>query len=118
MEKFNLLSSNGVDVEKGLELLGDIEMYNEIITDFLSESSDRLNNLENYKENNDMENYSILVHAIKGDSKYLGFDKLAELALSHELESKDKNTEYINSNYEELITEFNRIINVIKLYLE
>ncbi|MDD2180756.1 MAG: Hpt domain-containing protein [Bacilli bacterium] len=118
MERISLLSSNGIDVEKGLELLGDIEMYNEIMTDFLNEANNRLTELQTHKENNDMENYAILVHAIKSDSKYLGFDKLAELALAHELESKDNNIEYVNSNYDELITELNRIIKVIQTYLE
>ena len=64
-----------------------------------------------------MGNYAILVHAMKSDSKYLGFTKLAELSLNHEMESKANNLEYIIQNYDELIAEANRIIKVVKEYL-
>ena len=118
MRNVNFLSSKGIDVEKGLELLGDMEMYEEILSDFLDQSSERLDNLSKFKETNDLANYSILVHAIKGDSKYLGFDKLAELAFQHEIESKNNNLEFINDNYNELLKEFKIIIGVIQLYLD
>ena len=40
MKDISVLSSNGVDVEKGLELLGDMETYEEILLEFLNQSSD------------------------------------------------------------------------------
>ena len=52
-----------------------------------------------------MENYAILVHAIKGDSKYLGFTKLAEMSLNHELKAKENDSQYVNDNYDLLINE-------------
>ena len=65
-----------------------------------------------------MENYSIEVHALKSDSKYLGFTKLAELALNHQLKSEENDSDFINNNYEELINETNKIIEITKNYLE
>lgn len=118
MKDINLLSSNGVDVEKGVELLGDMETYEEIMLDFLSQSSERLNDLKKFKEEADMGNYAILVHALKSDSKYLGFTKLADLAYQHEMESKANNIEFVNNNFDELMNEANRIIELIHLYLE
>ncbi len=118
MEKTEILTTNGIDVEKGLELLGDMELYDEILNEFYNQTEERINNLKNYKEKEDLENYAILVHAIKSDSKYLGFNKLAELALEHELQSKAKDINFVNDNYNELLNEFNRIIEVIQLYLK
>ncbi len=111
------LESNGIDVEKGLELLGDMDMYNETMEDFLSEINDKYPKLIEYKNLNDMENYSILVHSIKSDSKYLGFTDLAQIAYDHELKSKENDTSYVNSNFNLLQDEINRIINIIKEYL-
>ena len=74
------LEENGVDVNAGLELLGDMDMYNETMGDFLEEINEKLPKLVEYKNNNDMPNYAIIVHSIKSDSKYLGLTKLAELA--------------------------------------
>ena len=31
----NILTSNGIDINKGLELLGDMEMYNDTLRDFI-----------------------------------------------------------------------------------
>ena len=111
------LEENGVDVEKGLELLGDMDMYNETCEDFLKEINEKYPKAKEYKEANDMPNYAILVHSIKSDSKYLGFTKLAELAYDHELKSKDNDIDYVNNNFDSLESEINRIINVVKTYL-
>ena len=111
------LEENGVDVEKGLELLGDINMYNETCEDFLNEINEKYPKAKEYKEAGDMPNYAILVHSIKSDSKYLGFTRLAELAYEHELKSKDNDIEFVNNNFSSLEEEINRIINVVKTYL-
>lgn len=112
------LKEQGVDVEKGLELLGDIDMYNETMNDFLSEIGEKMPKVLEYKNNSDMPNYAILVHSIKSDSKYLGFTKLAEVALEHEMKSKENDIDYVNEHYVELENEVNRIVMVAKTYLE
>ena len=63
-----------------------------------------------------MENYAILVHALKSDSKYLGFTKLAELSYEHELKSKEKDASYIKEHFNELLQEGERIIQISKEY--
>lgn len=112
-----ILTNNGVDINKGLELLGDMEMYNETLEDFLTESETRIPNIVNYYNAQDMSNYAILVHAMKSDSKYLGFDKLAEMSYNHEMASKEGNIAFVSQNINELLVEANRIINVVKTYL-
>ena len=73
--------------------------------------------IEEYKNNNDMSNYAILVHAMKSDSKYLGFTELAQISFEHEIKSKENDIQYINNNYDTLMAEANRIIEVVKKYL-
>lgn len=113
----SILTDNGVDINKGLELLGDMEMYNDTLKDFLEESNTRLPQILNYLETNDMPNYAILVHAMKSDSKYLGFDRLAELSYNHEMASKANDINYVRENINELMNEANRIIALVKEYL-
>lgn len=117
MKNIDLLKNNNIDIDSSLELLGDIETYNEILEEFLNNIEERLTKIDNYKKSNDMENYSVEVHAMKSDSKYLGFTKLAELSLEHQNKSEEKNIDYINNNYDELITEAKRIIKIAKEYL-
>lgn len=118
MKDINLLTSNGVDVNYGLELLGDMDMYNSVIKEFLACYDERMKRIANYKNNSDMANYAIEVHSLKSDSKYLGFMTLADLAYKHEMASKAGDINSVVLHYDELVVEANRIIQVVKLYLD
>ena len=117
MKDVDLLKKNGIDVDSAIELLGDMEMYHDTLKDFLEVSEARMPKLEKYFQEEDMENYAIEVHAMKSDSKYLGFAKLAEMALEHQLKSEDGDKTYIKEHYKELVEEVNRIIDIVKNYL-
>ena len=82
MKNIELLQNSGVDIRSSIQLLGSMEFYDETLNEFLSEVNNTLDKIKMYKELNDMENYSVEVHGLKSDSKYLGFVKLAELANS------------------------------------
>lgn len=112
-----LLTENGVDINHALELLGDMDMFNDTLKDFLEESKTRIPEIVRTFNNNDMENYAILVHAMKSDSKYLGFTKLAEMSYDHEMASKSMNVDFVKENINALLVEANRIINLVKQYL-
>lgn len=117
MKDVSLLTNNGVNVEKSLELFGDMETYNDTLHDFLNEVEGKLAKIKTYKETADMANYAILVHSLKSDSKYFGFEKLAELAYNHEMESKANNMYYVTDHFDELMTEANRIVALVKQYM-
>lgn len=117
MKDKNFLIANGVAVDSGISLLGDINMYNQIMGEFQKSFNDRMANIKTYREMSDMANYAIEVHSLKSDSKYLGFTKLAELAYNHEMASKAGDITSVNNHYNELITEANRIISVVNSYL-
>lgn len=112
----DFLRDNNVDVDSAIEILGDMEMYNETLDDFISEMEDRLPNIDQYKNDEDMENYAILVHSLKSDSKYLGFTKLADLAYDHQVKAEANDVNYINGHYDELMDEVNRIMKLIDKY--
>lgn len=117
MKDVNILKNNGVNVEKSLELFGDMETYDETLETFLNEINKKINNIKKYKEIADMANYAILVHSLKSDAKYFGFDKLAELSYNHELESKANHIYYIYDHFDELMDETDRILNIVRQYL-
>ena len=91
----NVLLNGGVNVNGALELLGDMETYNDTLKDFISEIDEKLAKIKEYKEAGDMANYAILVHSLKSDSKYLGFTSLAEIAYNHEMASKENNSIFV-----------------------
>lgn len=117
MRDKTLLINNGIDINKSLELFGDMEMYDETLSEFLESVDDKVNSLTLYKENSDMHNYAILAHSLKSDARYLGFTKLAELSLQHEIAGKDNNVDFVYSNFDDLIKEVKRIISVVCTYM-
>ncbi len=114
----NYLLENGVNYKKGIELLGDLETYNDMLSDWFKESQNKFEQLKLFKLRHDMPNYAIAVHALKSDSKYFGFGKLAELSYNHEMKSKENDQEYVLNNFHELELEFFRISNVVETYLK
>ena len=117
MKDVNILKNNGVDLDSSLELFGDMAMYDDTLNEFLNGINEKLNDIEKYKLATDMPNYAILVHSLKSDSKYLGFTKLAELALNHEMKSKENDVNYVLENYDELMNEARRMVEVASRYM-
>ena len=114
----NFLKDNGVDVDKSLELFGDIKTYNSTIGDFLIGVADKVPKLIQYKNDKDLNNYSIYAHSIKADARYFGFKDLEEIAANHEQKSKEGDLYYIQNDFDNLINEVDRITKIIKDYLD
>lgn len=117
MKNKNFLIQNGVNIEKSLELFGDMETYNETLKDFLTEIDSKKDNLKKYKEISDMANYAIYAHSVKSDSKYFGFDHLADLALNHEMAGKQNNMYYVSEHFNEFMGELTRVQNIVREYM-
>lgn len=117
MKDKNFLVQNGVNVEKSLELFGDMENYNETLKDFITEIINKKSNLEKYKEISDMANYAIYAHSIKSDAKYFGFDHLASIALNHEIAGKQNNMYYVSEHFPEFSLELDRVLNIAREYM-
>ena len=117
MKDKEFLIQNGVNVEKSLELFGDMETYNDTLKVFIEDIVSKKENLNKYKEIADMANYAIYAHSIKSDARYFGFDHLSELALNHEMAGKQNNMYYVTNNYEEFMKELARIERVCQEYI-
>lgn len=112
------LKENHIDIDKAIELLGDIDIYNDTLKEFINNSDKRKEKFTKYIDNNDMDNYSIEVHSLKSDAKYLGFTSLAGLSFEHEVKSKENDLEYIKDNYNKLKDELDKIIDISNKYIE
>ena len=112
------LTSNGIDLNKSLEYLGDMEMYNDTVKDFLNEVEEKISNLSKYKEAKDMANYAVFAHSLKSDAKYLGIMDLADIAYKHEMAGKSNDINFVDSNYEKLISLTRAKIEIMKNYID
>lgn len=117
MRDIKFLEENGVDINKSLELFGDINTYNETIGEFLVGVHTKINELIKFMNNKDLNNYAIYVHSLKSDAKYFGFTKLADMAYEHEMKSKAGDLYYVTSHINDLIKETNNTILLIQEYM-
>lgn len=117
MKDVNLLIANGVAVNASLELLGDLDTYEATLCDFLEEIDEKVANIKKYKEKGDLENYAILVHSLKSDSRYLGFNQLADLSYHHEMASKEGDVDYVDSHFQELMVVLEDVVSLVRKYM-
>ena len=116
-DKLSILEENGINVTQGLELLKDIEMYEITMQGFSDEIDEKMSKLKEFIDKEDTDNYNILVHSLKTESRYIGCNALADMSYEHELASKENDLDYITKNYTALKKEAVRINEVIKQYL-
>lgn len=117
MKDINYLKQNNVDVNKCLELFGDVETYNETIKEFNKSIDGKLSQIDKYYKDEDMPNYAIYVHSLKSDCKYFGFIKLASIAYEHEMKSKANDLAYVKENYQALVDEASKVKAIVNEYL-
>lgn len=117
MKDANFLISRGVDVNKSLELFGDMDTYNMTLPELLSGINEKIPKLKAYKEAFDMANYAIIVHSLKSDAKYFGFMELADLAFQHEMKSKENDSDFIYQDFEHLMEKVETTVHIVNEYL-
>lgn len=116
IEKEKFLRKKGIDLDKALELLGDMEMYEATLKDFYDTADTKWLKIMSSKNTKDLENYAIEVHSLKSDVKYLGFMELANVAYEHELKSKEKDEVFVNNHFKDLEYEYNKVMSIIDEY--
>jgi len=117
MKDTKVLTDNGVDLQKSLELFGDMATYDQMLEDFLREVGGKLENARKYKEDGDMPNYAIVVHSLKSDCKYFGMFALADKFYEHELAGKKNDYFFVTNNFDSLVNETNHMVGVLKRYM-
>ncbi len=117
MRSIEYLKSKGVDINHALELLGDIDTYNDTILEFQKGLEEKVRLIEEYYQRADMPNYAIYVHSLKSDCKYLGFMKLADIAYQHELESKANHYAFVKQYYSTLLDEIKHVKGMTNEYI-
>ncbi len=117
-EKFRELEKTGIDLEAGLKNMGgSIETYDEILTIYFEELSEKLGRIRKNGTLGDMKAYSVDVHSLKSTSASIGALKLSEMAKEHEMRSRQDDSLYVRKNLGRLCAECEKMIRVGKQYL-
>ena len=92
-----------IDSEAGISYAGSMEMFVVTLQFFRDSVDKKADEIENYYNSKDIENYTTKVHALKSSARIIGATELSELALSLEKAGNAKDMEYIDANTEKLL---------------
>ena len=108
----------GIDAEKALTYFdGDQGIFDEILQVAVDDAEKKLSRLQKAFDEKDISNYQIEVHSIKSSAAIFGIESLSSHAKKHETAAKDKNFDFIASDYNNLVEEFKNFISQATIYL-
>ena len=110
----------GIDIAKALSYIGGSrELYISLLRTYLDGSEERIRKLEECKNKEDIFNYDITIHGLKGISASIGADSMAAAAAGLEEACKDPQTAmaYIQINHDQAVSQYRELLEQIKKWL-
>lgn len=102
-----------LDIDMAMRYLGDSEdFYEEMLRSYLE--NNRKDEIQNYYENRNWDDYCSSVHALKSTSLTVGAVGLAGAAKEMEIAVKDGNLVYIEENHDGMIREYGQLLTQIR----
>lgn len=109
----------GVNTDEGLMMIGgNEEIYNSVLETYLREGRQKLPEIRQCALERNLNDYTILVHALKSASRNIGAAALGEHAFSHEERAKQGDVDFVLGDYEALLDEYEVILDNISKYLD
>lgn len=109
------LNIEGVDVQLGIGYCsGNIEDYIDIVKIYHEIGVKRIDEIRQFFNEKDWENYTILVHSLKSTSLNIGAVKLSKMAKRLESAAKSKDENVIAEENDTMLSEYERVIEAIK----
>lgn len=109
-EALAALTRAGIDLQQGMTYCGDKEGFRDIVLIYHSEGAKRKASLDESFYMKDWKNYVITVHALKSNSRGIGANELADLALNLEMAGKENRIDYIFEHHEELMDKHEELL--------
>lgn len=104
---------DGIDAYVGIKnCAGSIDVYFDLLQTYATSTMASV--LNDLFEKEDLENYKVIVHSIKGASKNIGAHGVADKAYALERAAERGDINYIWDNHEELIEEYTAILKLLK----
>lgn len=105
-----LVQIEAIDTTLGLQYSGSPELYEKILGEYTETGSSRADTIEQYFEQQDIQNYTIQVHALKSASRLIGAMTLSKLAEKLEKCGNENDTETIGKETPELLKQYRDIV--------
>gem|GEM_PF-2116686 len=104
---------DSLNFENGYLYCGGEESFNDIIGIYAAKGDKNYKPLQELFENEDWENYTISIHAVKSSMKSIGADNLSEQARLLEMAGKEGRIDYILENHQYVYDMYQALIHSI-----
>ena len=108
----NVLATLGIDTNTGIEYTGGNEKYLSALQRYYKSSAQ--NKLKISEFLNAWDNLAIIVHALKSNSRMIGASSLGDKFALLEKASTDKDADIVKSNIDSALSEYDKILELIK----
>ncbi|MCR5451515.1 MAG: response regulator, partial [Lachnospiraceae bacterium] len=111
---YDILKDAGIDKELGISYCaGDENFYNEILGDFAANCSNKVLSLEDSYMNQNWHDYSVLVHAMKSNTKMIGATALSNAAKELEDAANKEDVDFIDKNHNVFISSYKKLAGLL-----
>ena len=107
-----------IDVDTGVRNSGSAEAYMPLLGIFYSSIAEKTEELERFYAQNDIQNYTIKVHALKSSARIIGAAQFGEKAQKLEDAGKSGDIAYIRENHAAFLKEFQSFSEPLSLLFE
>lgn len=94
------------------------EMYRELLNSYYEQREKWMTSIPSYIEQEDWENYRILVHSIKSNSMTIGAKSFSEEARKHEFAVKEGNYDLPKKEWKKLLAHYKEVLAQVQHMLE
>ncbi|MCR4605363.1 MAG: response regulator [Eubacterium sp.] len=103
----------GIDVAIGLDNCGSPSGYKTVVDMFYKGVKSRAAQIDSFFKDEDWENYTIKVHALKSSARIIGATDLGEDAYNLEMAGKEGRIDFIKENHAKLIAEYEKMYDIL-----
>ncbi len=97
---------DGIDSEKGIETAGGADAYGVICRNFYDTAKMRIGMIKEYYENENWDDYTIQVHALKSSARLIGAFGLSDEALELETAGREGGIDLIKTNTDDVVKKY------------
>ena len=111
---YTFLEEKGIDTRLGLDYTGGPDKYVSALSRYYKNYETNRAKVEEFFGNEDMENYSIVVHALKSNSRMVGNTALADAFEKLELASREGDVETVRTDTAATLEQYGAFAELLK----
>ncbi len=96
---------------------GNMDMYKMLLKMFADQSEEKVTEMQKMLDDDDMENYVIKIHAMKGNARTVGLEPLADFAYELELAGKRNDKDFVLKNQPAFVEDLRKDVEEVRRYI-